>query len=83
VAAVEEEVSEADEDEDAADVLLEPAAAPLEELLPLAAGEDLLEEQPAASRAATARVAPVRTRDVRRDITEDHAPGEYSRHLRT
>jgi hypothetical protein len=41
----------------------------------------LLEEQPAARSAATARVAPVRTSDVRRDVTEDHAPEEYSRPL--
>jgi hypothetical protein len=57
--------------------------AALLELLPLAEGDDLLDEQPAASSPATARVAPVRTSDVRRDFTEDHAPGEYSRHLRT
>jgi hypothetical protein len=57
--------------------LLEPPAV----LLPLAEGEDLLEEQPAASNAATAKVVPVRTSDVRRDVTEDHAPEEYSRPL--
>jgi len=65
----------------AAPVLLALVAPPVPLLL--AAGVDLLEEQPAASSAATARVAPVRTSDVRRDITEDHAPGGYSRHLRT
>jgi hypothetical protein len=74
--------------EDAIEALLELLAllelpAMLVELLVLAAGEDLLDEHPAASSPATARVAPVRTSDVRRDITEDHAPGEYSRHLRT
>ncbi|GAA2020171.1 hypothetical protein GCM10009839_16020 [Catenulispora yoronensis] len=77
-AAVSEDDAE-DEDDEAAPVLELPAA-PVG-LLPLADGVDLLEEQPAASNAATARVAPVRTRDVRRDITEGHAPGEYSRHL--
>jgi hypothetical protein len=66
--------------EDDAEALLELLAlllllaALLELLLPLAEGDDLLDEQP---------VAPVRTIDVRRDFTEDHAPGEYSRHLRT
>src|SRR5947209_16276014 len=55
--------------------LLEPPAVGL----PLAEGEDLLEEQPAASNAATAKVAPVRTSDVRRVVTEDHAPEKYSR----
>jgi hypothetical protein len=75
--------------EDDAEALLELLAlllllaALLELLLPLAEGDDLLDEQPAASSPATARVAPVRTIDVRRDFTEDHAPGEYSRHLRT
>jgi hypothetical protein len=69
-----------DEADDAGEEALLPV---LPVLLPAADGVDLLEEQPAASRAAVARVAPVRTSDVRRDITEDHAPGEYSRHLRT
>jgi len=60
---------------------LELLEAPAVVVLPLAEGEDLLEEQPAASNAATAKVAPVRTSDVRRDVTEDHAPEEYSRPL--
>jgi hypothetical protein len=71
----------------AAELELELPAAELELLelpavVPLPAeGEDLLEEQPAARSAATARVAPDRTSDVRRDVTEDHAPEEYSRPL--
>ncbi|GAA1975929.1 hypothetical protein GCM10009838_40200 [Catenulispora subtropica] len=81
--AVSDDDMDADEEDEAAllELALEPAA--LVVLPPLAEGEDLLEEQPAARRAATARVAPVRASDVRRDITEDHAPGEYSRHLGT
>ena len=52
-------------DPPAAELELELLEPPVEVLLPLADGEDLLEEQPAARSAATARVAPVRTSDVR------------------
>jgi len=78
--AADEEDVEEDADDEAEELEL---LAALVGLLPPAEGEDLLEEQPAASSAAAPRVAAVRMSDVRRGITEDHAPGEYSRHLRT